>query len=354
MCGVFHTDAQLCIVLYGNVVFAAHANLLRKTCGMGYNVVNDILLGIGADAGEREIVFDHAIDDAGVEIVARADGADRLDGRRGIIQCDSILTKSAAVLALCVKKHRVAIDFAQCIEGRRLRLAPKNQLEVLVAALYDVGEADVFLNVRAHFRQVLQVRAAEVGVVHNYRATLTRRHEQLPHALADFGHDGVIRPEEQYVVLLKIGGKAREVGRLRPLLVKLVLRVAILVEESERDGSLHRGGVHKLVRRHAVVLQKIGYLPACEVVAKVRQKDRMQAKPTERHRAIEHRAARIAANGPPRLKHYVEYGLSDSVYFSHNKSVFSVENIALKKFPKISFIFLNNLSKLLYFCEKFS
>ena len=218
------------------------------------------------NVGAADAVAQHAIDYAGIEIVAGADGADRLCGWRDVFAAQPTVRKHHRGTCPVGVDKALAVERNLCVVSLVGTVYLIHHVEVVAAATHYVGEFEVLYEVGSGAHHVVLVRGAEVNVVVDDGATATRIFEQPLHLRAHGGVDGVERAEEHDVVGLYVGEAEVEVVVLR-VAIEHVVGLVALVEKRQRHGRLAPWQRGHVVGVDAVVAQKLFYVFAHAVVA---------------------------------------------------------------------------------------
>jgi len=216
-----------------NAIVDALANIGRELLGQVDEAIPLLCRQACLEHLTGDAIFDEAIDEASVEIVACANGAD------GLCLLDRILTGEIPCAphlhGLCALgiDEVLAVERYLCLVDRLGIVLVEHNLEVLLAASYDVGILQILQDIGIQLHYLVLMGSAEVHVVVDDGPFLSGILKEALHLRTDHGIHGIVRAEHHDVVSLYLW--EHEVQTVvGVVLIEDVLRVVILVEEGQR------------------------------------------------------------------------------------------------------------------------
>ena len=214
-----------------------------------------------------DVQLQQAVDDAGVEVAACADGADGFDRRNGITLADAgraqgdVLVSGSTDEVAAVEFDFVRVDFVHILQVVHVE-------EIVDRTADDVGVFQVLDDGGSQFDGLFLVRGAEVGVVVDDGFLGACHVQQFHDFVAQHGVQGVVGTEDDDVVFVYFG--QRHVEPLAGIVfVKEVCGVVLFVEEGERYGRLAFGEDVDVFCGYAVVAHEPEDDVAYPVVARL-------------------------------------------------------------------------------------
>ena len=304
--------------LGGDGVAEAEADVGGKLHAAAHDGVPRGLVGF-VQGLQADVLLQQAEDDAGVEVVARADGAYGLERGGGIVlgeACRAQADLSAAAGAQEVGTVELDFLFVHPVGVCQ----PVHVEEIFFRAAHDVRILQVFDDGRCQLDGLFLVGRAEVGVVVDDGPCRACPVQEFQHLIAQHRVQCVVGTQHHHVVLLYLGE-----CHIQPLggviLVEDIFCIAVLVQESQRYGRLAVGKDIDVVRRDMVLAHEAQNQVAHAVIARLADETYRDARAPQRHDSVEHRPSGHCGRGLLVAEDDVEDGFADTDYFSHNSDL---------------------------------
>lgn len=237
----------------------------------------------------------HSIDITSIEIVASADSAYRCNRLNVILSAALGTVDTYRFRAVGQYQHRAiaahaGIDVVAILQAKQVA-------EVLDRATHNVGQTHIFFDKRHHVRQIGYVVLAEIHIIIKKSASLASLLQKAADHRPQNRVDCKEGAEKHHVVSCRLRQPA--IHRHRGVVfIEDVLRIIVLVQKRQRNMRLDVLVAADIFRRHTVFLQIAADNVAYMVSTSFRHHCTRHAGTSERHNAVECRAAR---NGLLRL-----------------------------------------------------
>lgn len=280
---------------------------LYETCPCGFVQRGQVLL--------RDALTDEGVDEACIEVVASADGAD--GWYRRYVELEGVVgrTDSDATGSAGADEEGTVVGDVLGVDGAGIAKAV-HDIEIVGRSAHYVAMTEILDQCGTEVLQLVLVRLAEVKVVIYDGMGVFCLLQHTAYVLAGAVARGIEGTEEEDVAGSE-GGHGGIAIHAGCHLVEHIIGIAVLVEIGQRDGTLLALAHDEIVGGNAVVVQEIDGLAAYMVAACIAEKQGRGMCPSQRDDAIETAASGHGSDGLVVLEENVHNGLSHCNYSTH-------------------------------------
>ena len=262
-------------------------------------------------------VFDQSIDKACVEIIACTNGTDCLCLSNSILLTDTPLSPQLQWLCTSGTDEVLTIKrYLRTIETIGIRLV-EHHLKIFLAASDHISQLQVLKDIRRNLHHLTGMRGTEIHVIIQDSTPIMGIFQKGEYLWTNHRIHRIKRAEHYDIISLNI----REVEVepiVRMILIEDILRIVLLIQESQWDRGLRLRKDTHTTGIHMIVFQETDNSLSHPIVTRLTDKCRIHANTPQWDQTVEHRTAWNSTYRLFVFENDVENRFTYTNYLTHN------------------------------------